>query len=171
MSTPDVVVVAEWIKQIAAEERKRDAMRVLEEESIARKADLVRLHGQRLIDELHVAVKRDVEAFEHEFAGERAHAVVFEASPSDGGFIVRREGPSAVSLHVDPRLEAASMACHYRFPTANGLPPREVRLELAFAGNEGSILQIKHHGTGQVFHTADTLSEFLLVPVFTGRPR
>jgi hypothetical protein len=30
---------------------------------------------------------------------------------------------------------------------------------------------MKHHGTGQVFVTADALSEFLLVPVLTGRPR
>ena len=171
MSAPDVLVVPDWIKRIAEEERKRDALRAHEEETASRKADLVRLHGQRLINELQAAVKRDVEAFEHEFAGERAYAVVFEASPSEGGFIVRREGPSAVSLHVDPRLEAASMGCHYRFPTANGLPPREVRLELAFAGDEGCILQLKHHGTGQVFLTADALSEFLLVPAFTGRPR
>jgi len=171
MNAPDVLVVPDWIKRIAEEERKRDALRAHEEETASRKADLVRLHGQRLINELQAAVNRDVEAFEHEFAGERTYAVVFEASPSDGGFIVRREGPSAVSLHVDPRLEAASMGCHYRFPTANGLPPREVRLELAFAGDEGSILQLKHHGTGQVFLTADALSEFLLVPVFTGRPR
>jgi hypothetical protein len=32
-------------------------------------------------------------------------------------------------------------------------------------------LQIKHHGTGQVFTNADALSEYLLVPIFTGRPR
>jgi hypothetical protein len=30
---------------------------------------------------------------------------------------------------------------------------------------------MKHLGTGQVFATADALSEFLLGPVFTGRPR
>ena len=30
---------------------------------------------------------------------------------------------------------------------------------------------MKHRVTGQVFGTADALSEFLLVPVLTGRPR
>jgi len=30
---------------------------------------------------------------------------------------------------------------------------------------------MKHHGTGQVFATTGALSEFLLVPVLTGRPR
>jgi hypothetical protein len=57
----------------------------------------------------------------------------------------------------------------------NGLPPREDRLELVFAGNGendgGETLQLKHHGTGQVFASADAISEYLLVPVFTGRPR
>lgn len=32
-------------------------------------------------------------------------------------------------------------------------------------------MQMKHHETGQVFTTADALSEFLLVPVLTGRLR
>jgi hypothetical protein len=38
-------------------------------------------------------------------------------------------------------------------------------------GSHGEALQVKHHGTGRVFAIADALSEFLLVPVFTGRPR
>ena len=63
------------------------------------------------------------------------------------------------------------MGCHYRFTMTNGLPPREDRLELVFAGNGGETLQLKHHGTGQVFASADAISEYLLVPVFTGRPR
>ena len=77
----------------------------------------------------------------------------------------------AVSLTVAPRLEAATMGCHYRFTLTNGMPPREDRFELVFAGDGGEPLQMKHHGTGQLFATADALSEFLLVPVFTGRPR
>jgi hypothetical protein len=40
-----------------------------------------------------------------------------------------------------------------------------------FADEGVATLQIRHHGTGQLFATADALSEFLLVPVFTGRPR
>jgi hypothetical protein len=30
---------------------------------------------------------------------------------------------------------------------------------------------MKHHASGQMFSTADALSEFLLTPVLTGRPR
>jgi hypothetical protein len=40
-----------------------------------------------------------------------------------------------------------------------------------FVGVGTETLQMKHHGTGQVFATAEGLSEFLLVPVLTGRPR
>ena len=94
-----------------------------------------------------------------------------EAATPDGAFVIRKPAPAAVSLTVTPNLQAATLACHYRFTLTNGLPPREDRIELTFAGDGGDILQIKHHGTGQVFATADALSEFLLVPVLTGRPR
>jgi hypothetical protein len=173
------VVVADWIRRIVDDERKRDAVRAREEETAARKADLVRLNGRRLIDELRATLNRDIEAYRDEFAGDRAREIVFDDNPPDGGFVVRRPAPPAVSLTVAPRLEAAAVGCHYRFTMTNGLPPREDRLELVFAGhggnggegNGGETLQLKHLGTGQVFASADAISEYLLVPVFTGRPR
>ena len=164
-------MVADWIKRLVDEERKRDAVRVRGEEEAARKADLVRVHGRRLIDELRATITRDVEAFRDEFPGDRARDIVLEATEPEGGFVVRKPESLAVSLTVAPRLEAAAMGCHYRFTLTNGMPPREDRFELVFAGDGGEPLQMKHHGTGQVFATADALSEFLLVPVFTGRPR
>jgi hypothetical protein len=165
------VVVADWIKRIVDDERKRDAVRAREEETATRKADLVRLNGRRLVDELRATLTRDVEAYRDEFAGDRAREIVLDDNPPDGGFVVRRPASPAVSLTVAPRLEAAAVGCHYRFTMTNGLPPREDRLELVFAGNGGETLQLKHHGTGQVFPSADAISEYLLVPVFTGRPR
>jgi hypothetical protein len=165
------VAVADWIKRIADDERRRDTERVKVDERVARKADLIRRNGQRLIDELRATVMRDVEAFRDEFAGDLARDIVVEAASPDGGFAVRKPAPAGVLLTVTPNLEAAAMACHYRFTLANGLPPREDRIDLMLAGDGGELLQIKHHGTGQVFATADALSEFLLVPVFTGRPR
>jgi hypothetical protein len=165
------VAVADWIKRIAEDERKRDAVRVKEDETAARKADLVRRNGQRLIDELRATVTRDVDAFRSEFAGDRARDVVVDATVPDGGFVVRKPAPAAVSLTVTPNLEAAAVVCHYRFTLPNGMPPREDRIDVIFAGDGGEILQMKHHGTGQLFSTADALSEFLLVPVLTGRPR
>lgn len=165
------VVVSDWIKRIADDERQRDAARVREEQTVARKADLIRVHGRRLIEELRVTVARDVAAFRDEFAGDRVREVVFESTNADGGFVVRKPESPAVSLTVAPRLDAATVACHYRFTATNGLPPREVNLDLVFTGDGAETLQMKHHGTAQVFATADALSEYLLGPVFTGRLR
>jgi hypothetical protein len=165
------VVVPDWIKRIADDERKRDAVRVREDEKTARKADLVRRNGRQLIDELRATVTRDIEAFRNEFRGDRARDIAVEATVPDGGFVVRKPAPTAVSLTVTPNLEAASMVCQYRFTLPDGLPPREDRIDVTFSGDGGEILLMKHHQTGQVFATADAFSEFLLVPVLTGRPR
>ena len=165
------VDVADWIKRIVDDERKRDSVRIKEDEIVARKADLIRRHGRRLVDELCATVTRDVDAFRDEFPGDRARDVVVDASGPDGGFIVRKPAPAAVSLTVAPNLETATVVCHYRFTLTDGLPPREDRVNVMFVGDGGETLQMKHHGTGQVFATADVLSEFLLVPVLTGRPR
>ena len=169
MSTP--VVVADWIKRIADDERRRDTVRVREDETAARKADLVRQNGRQLIDDVRATVTRDVEAFRAEFAGDAARDIVVDPTAPDGGFTVRKPAPAAVSLTVAPNLEAAAMVCDYRFTLPNGLPPREDRIEVMFAGDGGEALHMKHHGTGKVFFTADALSEFLLLPVLTGRPR
>ena len=167
-------VAADWIKRIADDERKRDAVRVREEEMTARRADLVRLNGRRLLDELRAAVARDVAAFRDEFAGDRSRDIVLDPTEATGGFVVRKPASPAVTLTAEPHLDTAAMDCHYRFTSSNGLPPREDRLELVFApdGVAGAeTLQIKTHRTGQVFASADALSEYLLGPVFTGRPR
>jgi hypothetical protein len=164
-------VVADWIKRVVDEERKRDAVRLREEEEAGRKADFVRVHGRRLIDELRATVARDVEAFRNEFPEDRARNIVLETTEPEGGFVVRKPDSPAVSLTITPQLEAATVGCHYRFTLTSGLPPREYRLELVFSGDEEATVRMKHSGTGQVFATADALSEFLLIPVFTGRPR
>ena len=165
------VAVADWIKRIADDERKRDAARAKEDEIVSRKADLVRLNGRRFADELLATVTRDVDAFRAEFAGDLARDMVVDVTTPPGGFVVRKPAPSAVSLTVTPDLTAAVMTCHYRFSLTNGLPPREDRIDLLFVGDGGETLQVRHQGTGQVFATSDALSEFLLVPVLTGRPR
>ena len=167
------VAVADWIKRIADEERRRDTARAKEDEMAARKVDLIRRNGRRLIDELRATVTRDVEAFRSEFSGESARDIVVDETMPDGGFVVRKPAPTAVTLTVTPNLEAATMVCHYRFTLTNGLPPREDRIDVMFSGDggESETLQMKHHGSGQVFSTADAISEFLLVPVLTGRPR
>jgi hypothetical protein len=165
------VVEAGWIQRLVDDERKRDSAAAMESELIARKAELVRINGRRLVDELRATVTRDVKTFRAEFAGDRARDVVVEGVLADGGFVVRKPTPGAVSLTVTPNLEAGALVCDYSFTLPNGLPPREDRISVSFAGGAGETLQMKHYGTGAVFATADALSEFLLIPVLTGRPR
>ena len=164
------VAVASWITRIAEEERQRDAERAREDETIARKADLVRRTGRRIVDELRAAVTRDVQSYRGEFAGDPARDIVVEAAGADGGFIVRKPAPSAASLTVTPKPGAA-IACHYRFSLPQGLPPLDDHIEVLWVDDGGETLQMKHGMTGQLFPTSDALSEFLLVPALTGRPR
>jgi hypothetical protein len=171
MST--TVAVAEWITRLADDERQRDAVRVAERETAARKADAIRQSGRRLLDALRTAVTRDVEAFRDAFAGDRARAVAVDATMPDGAFVVRKPAPAAASLTVALNASAATLQCRYRFVLADGLPPREDRFDITFDGDglDDAAAHMKHPGTGQGFATADALSEFLLVPVLTGRPR
>ena len=169
MST--TLAVADWIKRIADDERRRDTVRLREDETAARKAELVRRNGRRLIDELRDAVARDVDAFRGEFVGDGAREIVVDATANDGGFAVRRTASPTVSLTIAPNLNAGVTVCGYRFAVGGGMPPREDRLDVLFVEDATGMLQMKHRGTGQVFATADALSEFLLVPVLTGRPR
>ena len=171
-------MTGEWIVRLAEDERRRDDARLKLTEAASRKANLVALHGQRLLDELRTVVVRDIEAFGREFPGDTSREIVFESAGSDGGFVVRKPAPPTVALSVEPRLMAATMRCHYRFTPTNGMPDREDRVDFTFNGAGGAVgpvgddtLLIKHAGTGQLFTNADALSEYLLVPVLTGRPR
>ena len=165
------VAVADWIKRIADDEKGRDAVRLRADEVAAQTADLVSRHGGRLVDELRTTVTRDLEAFRGEFPGDAARDIAVETTGTDGGFVVCRPAPAAVSLTVAPNLAGAALVCHYRFTLGNGLPSREDRIDVMLGRNGGETLQMKDHATGQVFRTADALSEFLLVPVLTARRR
>jgi hypothetical protein len=136
----ETAVVPDWIKKLADDERQRDAVHAREEEAVARKADLVNVHGPRFIAELRATVARDISTFQGEFAGDRVRDIVFEDTNAEGGFVVRKSKAPAVSLTVAPRLGAGAVGCHYHFSLPNGLPPREVRLELIFAGDQAETL-------------------------------
>lgn len=165
-------MTGDWITRLAEDERKRDDVRLRMTEAAARKAHVVAVHGQRMLDELRTSVLRDIEAFRGEFPGDPVREILFEAVQPDGGFVVRKPQFPTAALSVSPHLAAASVSCEYRFTPTNGLPPREDRLEFMFISDGGDdTLQIRHHGTGQLFTNADALSEYLLVPVLTGRPR
>ncbi len=161
----------DWIKQLADDERRRDALRLHEENRVARKADLIRLGGRRLIDDLRATVTRDVDTFRREFEGDRSRDIVVDTTEATGGFTVRKPASPAVTLTAAPNLESATVTCHYRFTTLDGMPPRESHFDLVFAGDGAETLQFKSPESGRVFASADALSEYLLMPVFTGRVR
>ena len=169
MST--TVAIDTWVKRLADDERMRDAVRRKEDETASQRADLVRRSGQRLIEELLAVVTRDVEAFRAEFPDDLSRAVVVAAAGPDGGFVVSKPARAAASLTVTPNLDAAAIVCHFRFMLNDGLPPREDRFDVTFAPDAGDPLLMRHNGTGQVFATPEMLSEFLLVPVLSGRSR
>ncbi|HYM21738.1 MAG TPA: hypothetical protein VEU08_00955 [Vicinamibacterales bacterium] len=165
-------MTSEWIIRLAADERRRDDERASAAAALARRVDIVRVHGQRLIDELRATVQLDLEAFRSEFPGDAAHEVNFEATEPGGGFVIRKPSYPAVALSVTPNLPAESVRCEYRFMPNNGLPSRDDRVDLRVVSNgNDTTLLIKHPGTGQAFNNANALSEYLLVPVLTGRPR
>ena len=165
------VAAADWIKRIAEDERGRDAARAKDAEGVTRKADLVRRHGPRLVDELRATMTRDIDAFRSEFPGDAARNVSIDELGEDGGFVVRRPAPAAVSLSVAPGLDSALMVCRYCFMLPGGLPSREDQVNLMFARDGDDAVRLKNQATGQVFTTSDALSEFLLVPVLTARRR
>lgn len=166
-------VTRAWITQLADDERRRDALRAVELDAAAGRAELVRRHGRGLIGELHAAMTDDVEAFRNEFPGDRARELVIDPSETgaEGAFAVRKPGPPAVTLSVAPRWDAGSVSCRYCFTTNNGMPAREDRFDLVLTRDGADGARFKHQNSGQVFATADALSEYLLRPVFTGRPR
>ncbi len=159
-----------WITRLAEDERKRDEVRLRAAEVEARKAELVRVHGQRLFDELRATLARDIDSFRKEFPGDSPREIIFEAVQGGGGFAVRKPRSPTAILTVTPHLPKASISCEYQFTSTNGMPPREDRFDFIFTSVADGTLHIKQQSTAQVFTNADALSEYLLIPVFTGRP-
>ena len=165
------VEVAGWIKRVADDERSRDAAHVEQATLAARRADLAGQRRRRLIDDLRSAMVRDTGAFRGEFAGDAARDVVVGVARADGAFSVTKPAPSAASLSMTPKPDEGILTCTYLFARPDGLPPREDHVQIVFADTGDEALTMQHYGTGRTFAGCDDLSEFLLVPVLTGRPR
>ncbi len=114
------VVVADWIKRVADDERKRDAVRVREEEMAARKADLV---ASTVGDSLTNSVRRSrvISRPSGTSLQETARATLSwkRRSPKAGSWFLRRNLRPSSSR--SPDLEAAAMGCHDRFMRTNEL--------------------------------------------------
>src|SRR5260221_12227050 len=79
------VAIADWIKRIADDERRRDAVRVKDDELAARKADVVRRNRRRPVHERRAAVARYAAAFREEVAGDKARDAIGVAEAPDVG--------------------------------------------------------------------------------------
>ncbi len=159
----------EWITRLASEERGRDAVIALARSVAARDAALVTTHGPQLVESLATTIAGDVARFLEEFPDDPVRHLVLDMS-TDGGFEVRRTGYPAVVLTVTPQWASRVVACRYRFTPGAELPVREDRFTLGFTP-VGDDACFKHQGSGEVFAGLPALSEYLLTPVFTGRPR
>ncbi len=168
--TAIVSMTAEWVTRLANDERRRDEVQLRAKQAVDRRTDLVSQHGRRMLDELRTTVVRDVEAFRREFPGDPVRAFLIEEH-MDGGFSVRRLERPTASMAIVPTAAVGSLSCEYLFTSANGTPPRRDLLDFVFTNSTDNTLQLKLQGTAQVFTDSDTLSEYLLVPVLTGRPR
>jgi hypothetical protein len=157
----------EWVKHFIAEERQRDEGRRREAAAAASRADYVGFHLHRILDALADRVARDVELFSREFPD---RGLDFHRDPLSPGFIVRRESYPEASLTVTPDLSAGTIAIGYVFASQTGtVKPKAQTLELG--GETIDTLHFRNDAEQHAFRTVAQLSEYLLVPVFTGRPR
>ncbi len=161
-------MMQEWITRLAGDERRRDAVIAAAREVAAHDAEFVLEHGQRLIDELGATIVADVECFRQEFAEDDQRQVTVSRE-ADGGFEVRRVNYPLVALTVAPHWTTSTVACTYRFTPTKSLPTREDRFVLVFTPDGGEA-RFKHQNSGRVFAGVGALSEYLLTPLFTGRP-
>jgi hypothetical protein len=159
----------EWITRLAAEERGRDAVTALARDAAARDAAFVTTNGPRLVESLAMMIADDIARFRDEFPDDPVRHLALDMA-ADGGFEVRRTGYPAVALNVTPQWTSGTVACRYRFTPGAGVPTREDRFTLGVAPLADQAC-FKHQGSGEVFPGLPALSQYLLTPVFTGRPR
>ncbi len=158
-----------WVARLADDERRRDAVVADARQSAAREAAFVLTYGRGLVASLAATIGADVERFRQEFPEDPARHMAVDVA-ADGGFEVRRSEFPTVALNVTPQWTTATVNCRYRFTPSPELPTREDRFALVFVP-VGDEARFKHQGSGQLFADVPALSEYLLTPVFTGRPR
>lgn len=157
----------DWVTHFAEEERQRDRARSREAVAAAQQIENAEFHLRNLVDLLGARVALDVEAFAREFP---ERELAFEENPLDGGFTVRRGHYPDVRLTVEPNMNAGSIVVEYVFASQTGtLAPNPKILELG--GHASGSLHFRDEPGQHAFRTIGQLSEYLLVPVFTGRPR
>lgn len=156
-----------WVTHFVEEERQRDQAHSREAEDAARRADHLEFHLRQILDSLGAQVAGDVKAFARAFP---ERAITFEGPSVNGGFTVRRARYPEGRLKVEPDVRAGTIIVDYLFASQAGtLAPKPKVLELG--GHTVDTLHFRDDSEQQAFRTIGQLSEYLLVPVFTGRPR
>jgi hypothetical protein len=156
----------DWIAHFVEEERHRGRLRFLEAASAVQQADSAVLHVRKLLELLRARAVSDIERFAREFPERQ---IAYEDHPG-GGFTVRRGHYPEVRLTVEPNEDAGTIALSYVFASQSGvLAPKPTTLELS--GRAGGWPHFRDDAGQHAFRTTAQLSEYLLVPVFTGRPR
>lgn len=160
-------MVDDWVKHFIEEERQRQRAHSLEAAATAQRLEDVEIHLRRVVDSLSARVARDVEAFAREFP---ERSLAFEENLLDGGFTVRREHYPEARLTVEPNMNAGTITINYVIASQTGtLAPKPKVLELG--GHTIDTLHFRDESGQHSFRTIGQLSEYLLVPVFTGRLR
>jgi hypothetical protein len=157
----------DWVTHFAEEERQRDRARSRQAAATAQRIENIAFHLRNIVESLSARVADDVAAFARRFPD---RGIAFESNPSDAGFTVRRGHYPDVRLTVEPDLNEGTVTVDYIIASQNGtVAPKPIRLELG--GHTVETLHFRDESGQHSFRTIGQLSEYLLVPVFTGRLR
>jgi hypothetical protein len=129
-------------------------------------AEKNRTHVRALMDALRTRLASDVQRFAEAFP-ERKISVDDQAGPD---VTIRRGHYPEVRLTIEPNLDAGTITINYVFASRAGVEaPKPAILELS--GQDGGPAHFRDHTAQHAFRTIAQLSEYLLIPVFSGRPR
>jgi hypothetical protein len=155
-----------WVARVVDEERRKDQAHSRDEAAAVHHAEVIRFHLQCLMVALKDRVARDVEAFARELPDRR---VSFKECSPDDGFAVRRDCYPEAQLTVTPNLHDGSIRVQYLFAFADGLSAPKL-MEFVPDADRGFSVHLRDAGELS-FGDVEQLSEYLLVPLFTGHPR
>ena len=155
-----------WVARLVDEERRKDQTHRHEVAAAVHNAEAARFHLQCLMVALKDRVARDVKAFARELPDRR---VSFEECALDDGFAVRHDSYPESHLTVTPNPHDGLIRVQYLFASADGLSAPKL-VELVPDGERGFAVHVKD-GPTQKFVSIEQISEYLLVPLFTGHSR
>jgi hypothetical protein len=102
--------MADWLDKQEEAYRKRREQQQLQDQVQLHRADVLKEKGRQYLDDLTAAVGRDVERYQHRFAGDEQRRVEFHVKPS-GGFKLTK--PTFPSASVEVSLERDEIIASY----------------------------------------------------------